>query len=98
MHQLCTTFSTDQRKLDDGKTPYSRLRGREWRVAISPFGECIEFMRRGHKFESQWAKGIFLGVKDNTTEKIVGTGHDQEFSLFSPLEGSQASRSMTLSC
>ena len=28
---------------------------------------------RGHKFESQWAKGAFLGVKDNTTEKIVGT-------------------------
>ena len=59
-------------ELQDGKTPYSRLRGREWKVAIPPFGEAIEYLKRGHKFEAQWTKGIFLGVKDTTTEKIVG--------------------------
>ena len=59
-------------ELQDGETPYSRLRGREWKVAIPPFGEAIEYLKRGHKFEAQWTKGIFLGVKDSATEKIVG--------------------------
>ena len=54
------------------KTRYSRHRGREWRVSLPPFGETIEFLKRGHKFEARWQQGIFLGVKDNTTEKIVG--------------------------
>jgi len=61
-------------EMKDGKTPYSRHRGREWRVSIPPFGETIEFLKRGHKFESRWQQGVFLGVKDNTTEKIVGNG------------------------
>ena len=59
-------------EMKDGKTPYSRHRGREWRVSLPPFGETIEFLKRGHKFEARWQQGIFLGVKDNTTEKIVG--------------------------
>ena len=69
-----TTYNLFHRSLEvkDGKTPYSRLRGREWRVSLPPFGETIEFLRRGHKFEARWHQGIFLGVKDNTTEKIVG--------------------------
>ena len=58
--------------MKDGKTPYSRHRGREWRVSLPPFGETIEFLKRGHKFEARWQQGIFLGVKDSTTEKIVG--------------------------
>ena len=61
-------------EMKDGKTPYSRHRGREWRVSIPPFGGTIEFLKRGHKFESRWQQGVFLGVKDNTTEKIVGNG------------------------
>ena len=61
-------------EMKDGKTPYSRHRGREWRVSFPPFGETVEFLTRGHKFESRWQQGIFLGVKDNTTEKIVGNG------------------------
>ena len=61
-------------EMKDGKTPYSRHRGREWRVSIPPFGETVEFLKRGHKFESRWQQGVFLQVKDNTTEKIVGNG------------------------
>ena len=59
-------------EMKDGKTPYSRHRDREWRVSLRPFGETIELLKRGHKFESRWQQGIFLGVKDNATEKIVG--------------------------
>ena len=69
-----TTYNLFHRSLEvkDGKTPYSGHRGREWRVSLPPFGETIEFLKRGHKFEARWHQGIFLGVKDNTTEKIVG--------------------------
>ena len=58
--------------MKDGKTPYSRHRGREWRVSLPPFGETVEFLKRGHKFEPRWQQGVFLGVKDNATEKNVG--------------------------
>ena len=58
----------------DGMTPYQRLRGRPWRIEIPHFGECVEFMRRTrHKFQRRWAIGIFLGLKEHTTERIVGT-------------------------
>ena len=60
-------------ELQDGKTSYSRLRGREWKVAIPPFGEAIEYFKRGHSLRPNGLRVIFLGVKDGTTEKIVGT-------------------------
>ena len=83
-------------ELQDGKTPYSRLRGREWKVAIPPFGEAMEYLKRGHKFEAQWTKDIFLGVKDSTTEKIVGTATG--FTPCSPSEGSPKKIDMTQHC
>ena len=69
-----TTHNLFHRSLEvkDGRTPYSRHRGREWRVSLPPIGETSEFLKRGHKFEPRWHQGIFLGVKDNTTEKIAG--------------------------
>ena len=69
-----TTYNLFHRSLEvkDGKAPYSRHSGREWKESLPPFGETIEFLKRGHKFEARWHQGIFLGVKDNTTEKIVG--------------------------
>ena len=71
---LAPLYNLFHRSLEvkDGKTPYSRHRGREWRVSLPPFGETIEFLKRGHKFEQRWHPGVFLGVKDSTTEKIVG--------------------------
>ena len=58
----------------DGMTAFVRLRGRPWRVPLPSFGESIEFMRRTrHNLESRWEPGIFLGMRERTTEKIVGT-------------------------
>ena len=58
----------------DGLTAYQRLRGKEWKVSIPPFGETVEFMRKTyHKLERRWEPGVFLGVRESTTEKIVGT-------------------------
>ena len=44
-----------------------------WRVPLPPFGETIEFLKRGRKFQSRWQQGVFLGVKDNGIKKIVGS-------------------------
>jgi hypothetical protein len=66
---LLTLFSRG----DDGLTPFHRLKGRPWRVAIPPFGERVEFMHRTrHKLHARWKAGIFLGVKRLSSEKIVG--------------------------
>ena len=60
-----TTYNLFHRSLEvkDGKTPYSRHRGREWRVSLPPFGETIEFLKRGHKFEQRWHQGVFWESK-----------------------------------
>ena len=56
----------------DGKTPYERPRGRAWKVQLPAFGEFVEFQRRTrHKLDSRWSEGVYLGVKENTTEKII---------------------------
>ena len=53
-----TTHNLFHRSLEikDGKTPYPRHRGREWRVSLPPLGETIEFLQRGHKFEARWSQ------------------------------------------
>ena len=36
------------------------------------FGECVDFRRRTrHKLESRWSRGVFVGVRVKTTERIV---------------------------
>ena len=56
-------------KGDDGMTPFMRNRGRPWKVDLPPFGEKVDYLKRTrHKLESRWAEGIFLGVKEETTE------------------------------
>ena len=58
----------------DGLTPYSRWRGRSWKIQLPAFGERIEYMKRTKtKLDSRWQNGIFLGIKDTTSEKMIGT-------------------------
>ena len=58
----------------DGLTPYHRLKGKPWRVPLPAFGECVEFKRRTtHKLEARWERGVYLGIKEGTVEKLVGT-------------------------
>ena len=58
----------------DGMTPYRRLKGREWKVPIPTFGESVEFqIHTTCKLDSRWQRGVFLGIRLHTTEKIVGT-------------------------
>ena len=58
----------------DGMSAYRRNKGKTWKVELPPFGEVVEFKRGTHsKLESRWEAGVYLGVRDDTTEKIAGT-------------------------
>ena len=53
-------------------TPYSRWRGRSWKIQLPAFGERIEYMKRTKtKLDSRWHDGIFLGIKDSSSEKMI---------------------------
>ena len=57
----------------DGLTPYQRVKGKSWKVPLPAFGECIEYRKRTtHKLESRWERGLYLGIKEGTIEKLVG--------------------------
>lgn len=57
----------------DGFTAFHRLKGRPWRIELPCFGETVEYKRRtGHKLDKRWETGVFLGINEATTEKIIG--------------------------
>ena len=70
---LYTLYAYDE-NAKDGLTPYRKIRGRDWNIALPPFGECVGYrVRTNHKLEVRWDTGIFLGIRLHTTEKIIGT-------------------------
>ena len=49
-----------------------RLNGKPWRVEMSGFGECVDYRKRTrHKLDSRWSRGVFVGVRVKTIERIV---------------------------
>ena len=64
----------------DGRTAYSRSRGKPWKRELPTFAECIMYLptdrNRGHlnKLEARFrGPGVFLGVMMGTGELFVGT-------------------------
>ena len=64
----------------DGKTPYERLKGRRCNLVAIPFGEQVwykqlkdEDNKGGHKMQSDWMEGVWLGHAHSTSETIIGT-------------------------
>ena len=58
----------------DGMSAYQRNEGKTWKVELPPFGEIVKFKRRTKSnLEPRWDIGVYVGVRDDTTEKIVGT-------------------------
>ena len=62
----------------DGKTPYSRLKGRSSRRPLAEFGECIFYkVPKSHgrllKLEPRWRPGVWIGIDQRTNEAIIGT-------------------------
>ena len=61
----------------DGMTQYRRVKRKDWVIPLPAFGEAIEFRQRTrHKLDSRWQEGVYLGVRLESTEKIVGVGAD----------------------
>ena len=61
----------------DGRVPYQRLRGRKMQPELVEFGESIFCQPLKHldlgKAEPRWMAGIFIGMKMNSSEKLVAT-------------------------
>ena len=62
---------------NDGFTAYKRVKGKEFRKELVKFGECVWYIRplsKGKaKAQVRWENGIFLGIRDESGEYIVGT-------------------------
>ena len=49
-----------------------RLKGKPWSIELPIFGECVDYRKRTrHNLESRWSRGVFVGVRVKTTERIV---------------------------
>ncbi len=61
----------------DGKTRRERLKGKKWRREVAEFGECIYYQvlktKGKYSWEERWAEGIWLGVREESGEIVVGT-------------------------
>jgi hypothetical protein len=61
----------------DGRTSHERLRGRRFRREVAEFGESVRYIRAESvgkdKYNSRWEEGVFLGVREESGEIIVGT-------------------------
>ena len=61
----------------DGKTAIERLKGRKFQRVVAEPCECIMYLVAGtrgkNKAETRWAEGIYLGVREESGEIIVGT-------------------------
>ena len=62
---------------DDGFTPHRRLRGRNFKKEITEIGESVWYLKpksRGKaKLRSRWSSGIWLGIREESGEVIIGT-------------------------
>ena len=65
------------RKDDNGRTSHFKWKGREFNREVTELGECIMYLRLDSvgkdKFDSRWEEGVFLGVREESAEIIVGT-------------------------
>ena len=61
----------------DGKTNYQRWKGKRFAREVAEFGEQVLYLRAGSrgidKFNTRWEDGVWLGVRDETGEIIIGT-------------------------
>ena len=58
-------------------TAFRRWKGRDFNRYVAEFGECVWYLKSGsagtNKFDPRWYEGVWLGVRDETGEAIVGT-------------------------
>ena len=56
---------------EDGKTAYRRWKGKDFKREVAEIGEIVLYLKAGtqgrNKFVPRWEKGIWLGVRDETS-------------------------------
>ena len=63
----------------DGRTPYERLKGKHTGIELCEFGETVHYMplKERHNAvasaEARYKKGIWLGVDERTSERMIAT-------------------------
>ena len=62
---------------EDGKTAYQRWKGKPFRREVTEFGECVMYLKAGtsgrDKLQPRWERGVWLGIRDESGEIIIGT-------------------------
>ena len=63
----------------DDRTAYQRWKGKPFKREIAEFGESVLYLKAGSaghdKLVSRWESGVWLGVRDETSEVIIGTSN-----------------------
>ena len=53
------------------------MKGRTFNKTTAEFGDCIRYIRPNSvgkaKFETRWEEGIFMEIRDESGEIVVGT-------------------------
>ena len=61
----------------DGKTSWKILKGRDFKRDVAEFGECVWYLEAKSvgkdKFDTRWSEGIWLGIRDESGEILIGT-------------------------
>ena len=62
---------------DDVRTAHERLRGRKFKRDVAEIGESVMYIRAESvgkdKYNSRWEEGVFVGVREESGEVIIGT-------------------------
>ena len=68
---------TRMRKDSEGFTAYRRWKGRAFNRPVTEFGECVLYLPAKtagrDKFDVRWQEGIWLGVRLESGESVIGT-------------------------
>jgi hypothetical protein len=61
----------------DGKTPRQRVKGKLFSKHLVEFGETVWYLKpkskMSGKYDSRWSTGIWLGIREESGEVIIGT-------------------------
>ena len=56
---------------------YERLKGKQFKKAVAEFGECVWYLmpktKGNDKLSLRWGDGIWLGIREESGEAIIGT-------------------------
>ena len=61
----------------DGKTNFRRWKGKDFRNSVVEFGESVMYLKAGSKgrdkLDCRWEQGVWLGMRLETGESVIGT-------------------------